>query len=68
MGKEPQGGSRILSPELQQQHMAREIESFKELDAKQTRQFLANLNDPRHIRRSREAVERVRKMRFTIVE
>ena len=59
---------RILSPKSQDTDMARGMEPFKELDARQTRQFLQNLNDPSHIQRSRQAVERVRKMRFVVIE
>ena len=48
--------------------MAEGIEPFKELDAKQTRQFLKNLGNPLHIRRSRDAIERALSMKFTIQE
>ena len=59
---------RILRPNNQDMDMARGMDPFKELDAKQTNQFLANLNDPRHIQRSLCAIERVRKLRFTVIE
>ena len=48
--------------------MARGIEAFKELSAEQTRQFLVNLSNSVHIQRSKEAIERVRKMRFSVIE
>lgn len=59
---------RILRPNNQDTDMARGMDPFKELDAKQTHQFLANLSDPAHIQRSQQAIERVRKMRFTVIE
>jgi len=48
--------------------MARGIEAFKELSAEQTRQFLDSLNNSAHIQRSKEDIERVKKMHFIVIE
>jgi hypothetical protein len=62
------GSGKILRSDNLQHHMARGIESFKELNARQTREFLANLSNPRNLRRSQAAIERVRKIRFNVIE